>query len=345
MLAGTAVFPYSQNLMEATPQTPKLQLPDDRPPIFVSAGIIKTAEQINLYSAIPEISVQIIGSFSENENTPPGAGRRIFYYDEAAKAAYNAFRLRNPGRRAASEYLPDSIKAVHEAGQLAIVAVTTVEGEDPEEMLPPLAEWALEMGADGVELNGSCPNVGEGLLCHDMPKTLDTCSAVRERLGDPAYVSIKVPKLGEMQIRRYKQNNLSVNAITAINAIRSMSPPDETTNNPVIEVNDGYAGQSGPIIQRQAYTDLLSWLRPIAGMADFPVHDSQFDVWSVGGVDNGYEVYERVDKIGAFAAGGAQDFYRAANPKVVAERWAREYRLAQEAADLDRLSESVHSSS
>lgn len=309
----------------------KLELPPDRPPIFVSAGIIKTESQIHLYAGIPEIAVQIIGSFSENENMPDEGGR-IFYYDDTDQAAYNAFRLRNPGRKSASGYLPSSIGAVHEAGQLAIVGVTSLEGEDPEETLPILSEWALDMGADGVELNGSCPNVGEGLMCEDVGKTMDTCAAVRRRIGDNAYVSIKVPKLGDTIIRRYKHKNLPVDAIAAINAIRSMSPSDPATNRPVIEVNDGYAGRSGPAISGQAYRSLQSWLRPVSGQADFPINDSQFDVWSVGGVDSGYEVYERKHGVGAFAVGGAQAFYKAAHPKVVAERWAEEYRAASEAA-------------
>ena len=316
-----------------TSELPKLVLPIDRPPIFVSAGIIKTERQINLYSGIPEIAVQVIGSFSENENVPDGTGR-IFYYDDEEQAAYNAFRLRNPGRKAASRYLPHSIGFVHEAGQLAIIGVTSLEGEDPEETLPDLAEWALEMGADGVELNGSCPNVGKGLLCQDFQKTMDTCVAVRGRVGDDAYVSIKVPKLGETTTRHYKQAELPVDAIAAINAIRSMSPPDPETGKPVIEVNDGYAGRSGPAISNPAYRSLQSWLRPLTGQADFPVKDSQFDVWSVGGVDSGYEVYEREHEVGAFAVGGAQAFYKAAHPAVVAKRWAEEYQAASEAASM-----------
>lgn len=329
MLVGNATFLYSQKSMEAEIRTPKLQLPADRPPIFVSAGIIKTEEQINLYSGIPEIAAQVIGSFSEHENTPPGANKRIFYYDDANEAAYNAFRLRNPGRKAASEYLPDGIKAVHDAGQLAIVAVTTIEGEDPQTTLPPLAEWAFEMGADGLELNGSCPNVDGGLLCQDLPKTMDTCSAVRDRVGEAGYVIIKMSKLGETAVRRYKQGNLPVDAVAVLNAIRAMSPPDEDTGLPVIEVNDGYAGLSGPAISTTAYGNLLSWLRPPTGQAEFPVENPQFDVWSVGGVDSGHEVFDRVHKSGAFAAGGAQAFYKAAHPKAVARRWASEYHLAQ----------------
>lgn len=316
--------------MSAEQRIPKLELPSDRPPIFVSAGLIKTETNINLYSNIPEIAVQVIGSFSENENIPDGGGR-IFYYDETAKAAYNAFRLRNPGRKAASKYLPHSIGTVHEAGQLAIVGVTSLEGEDPEKVLPELAEWALEMGADGVELNGSCPNVGEGLLCQDVNKTTDTCGAVRDRVGASAYISIKVPELAETTIRRFKQTGLPVDAVAAINAVRRMSPNDASSGRPTIEVNGGYAGQSGPAISSLAYKNLRSWLRAPSGATDFPVENPQFDVWFVGGIDSGFEVYEGVHNVGAFAAGGAQAFYKAAHPKVVARRWGKEYRAVQQA--------------
>ena len=87
---------------------PKLVLPDDRPPMFVSAGLIKEPRHISLYSSIPEIAVQILGSYSKEENSPPG-DERLFYYDEHDRAAYNAFRLRNPGMKEARQYLPSKI--------------------------------------------------------------------------------------------------------------------------------------------------------------------------------------------------------------------------------------------
>lgn len=317
--------------MPANLETPKLELPPDRPPIFVSAGIIKNRTQILAFSEVPELAGQVIGDFSDKQNYPRGTGRR-FYYDEASGSAYNAFRLRNPGRKAVSKHLSESIKVVQGAGQLAIVGITPLKHEDPLVVVPDMTEWAKEMGADAIEINTSCPNENsDDLLCHDMAKTKRVVTATRERVGDDPYLILKVSPLGEMTIRCYK-DDLDVDAISPINSIRQLSPSNPETRLPFIEVNDGYAGQSGPAISRLARHNLQSWLRNSNSATEFPVKNPQFDVWSVGGVDTGYEVYDRVHNVGAFMVGGAQAFYRADNPAQVAEQWAREYTEALEQA-------------
>jgi hypothetical protein len=60
------------------------------------------------------------------------------------------------------------------------------------------------------------------------------------------------------------------------------------------------------------------------------------DIWSIGGIDNGIEAFLRVQLLGAFAAGGAQAFYRSQDPGATAKRWAKEYRRAS--ADRARIS-------
>lgn len=305
----------------------KLELPADRPPIFVSAGIIKSQSQIAEYAAIPHLAAQIIGDFSDKQNYPRGSGRR-FYYDPATGAAWNAFRLRNPGRKVASKYLPESVKMVQGAGQLAIVGVTSLKHENPVLVVPDMVEWGLEAGADGIEINTSCPNENSGtLLCHDIAKTLKVVDAVSQRVGKQPYISLKVSALGEATIRHYK-SHLTDYAITPINSSRQMSPPDPLSGQPVIEVNDGYAGLSGRPINRLARRNLRAWLRGSEPATEFPVIDSKLDVWSVGGVDNGYEVYDRVHNIGAFMVGAAQAFYRSENPAALARQWATEYQEA-----------------
>jgi dihydroorotate dehydrogenase len=296
----------------------------------VAAGIIKAKSQIEEYSEIPEIAALVIGDFSEKQNYPRGTGCR-FYYDETAGAAYNAFRLRNPGRKAVSKYLPEAIKAVKAAGQKAIVGITPLKHENPFIVVPSLAEWALDMGADGVEINTSCPNEGsDNLLCHDMAKTKNVIAAARQSVGPEVYLMVKFSAFGEMCTRRYK-DGLEADAVSTMNGERKLSPTNLQTGQPFIEVNEGYAGQSGPFINRLARKSLRSWLRPSAGEAEFPVKSPQYDVWSVGGIDSGYEAHDRVNNIGAFMVGGAQAFYRAQNPAEVAKCWAREYEEAEAA--------------
>lgn len=303
----------------------KLVLPNDRPPLFVGAGVIKSAEQIETYAAIPEIAVQVMGSYSYNEhggNDPEGT-KRVTFWDEANQAFYNAVGLKNIGHKAASEFLPESIRRVRAAGQLAIVSVTPIHGENPLVVLPDLAEWALEMGADGVEINGACPNDGHKVLCNDVHLTTSAIDKTRRRIGAGPYLIAKFAPMGKEAIRLYKALSPPIDGATVINNCRRQAPINVAEGGSWIEVKDGYAGESGPIIAGLGREQLRIW-------RDKTIADSDFrpDVWAIGGIGNGVEAFLRVQLLGAFAAGGAQAFYRSSDPSVTAQRWAKEYRRA-----------------
>lgn len=307
---------------------------DDRPPIFVGAGVIKSEERIRYFAGEPLLRAQVIGSFSDTEwgGTDSSGEKNVFWWDEENQAAYNAFGLRNCGRKAASEFLPDSIKAVKDAGQLAVVSVTALASENPVRVLPDLAEWAFDMGADRVEVNGSCPNQElHSLLCENTDKTAESIEAIRARVGSDQYLQLKVSALDRQTIRRYCTDyRLAINGVAAINNCRRLSPINPATNRPSIEVNEGFAGQSGPIICDLARTNLEMWLQE-EGYRREGGFGELYDVWSIGGVDSGKEVFER-EQLGASMIGGAQAFYRAQKPYGVVQRWVREYNEAKLAA-------------
>lgn len=307
-------------------------LPDvDKPPIFVSAGVIKSEEQIERFSEVRHIAAQVIGSFSEEEwggNDPSGC-KTTFWWDEKGQAAYNAIGLQNPGRKAASEYLPRSIKRLHSVGQQALISVTSLAHEDPNKVLPQLAEWALDMGADGVEIDGSCPNHGT-ILCEDIDATHELASAVRQRVGDQPYISMKFANLAEPAIEQYKQRpRLPVDALALINAVRRQTPLNRKTGRRYIEVNNGYAGQSGLAIAGTARNNLMTWALTNDGKLRSH-YNAYYHLWSVGGVNSGQEIFDRVHHLGAYMAGAAQAFYRSSNPAALAQKWAKEYDKALE---------------
>jgi hypothetical protein len=147
--------------------------------------------------------------------------------------------------------------------------------------LPELAGWAVEVGADVVELNGSCPNEGEHeVLCNDTEKTLEAIDRVRSKIGNEIYLTLKVSPLEHDTIRRYVEAKVAVDGIVAVNNQRRLSPYDPATEQSVIEVKDGYAGQSGPVISLSARRNLKAWLA--AG-------EDRYELWSIGGIDNGHE--------------------------------------------------------
>ncbi|HVV26210.1 MAG TPA: hypothetical protein VHC21_04240 [Candidatus Saccharimonadales bacterium] len=322
----------------------ELYVPDtNRAPIFVSAGVVKTEEQIRQFTRIPELAAQVIGSFSENEwqgNDPTGR-ETIFWWDERNQAAYNAVGLRNPGSKAASEYLPRSIQRMHSVGQLAIISVTALAHEDPQTVLPRLAEWALDMGADGVEIDGSCPNHGT-ILGEDVEAMRALAASVRQRVGEDPYVAIKFSDLPETVIDQYTgRTRLAVDGVSLINAVRRQVPRDRRTGEQHIKVNGGFAGQSGPAIKNRARNNLAAWATNNKGELRAGWHLG-YQLWSVGGVDSGYEIHERKHYLGAHMVGAAQalSHYRTQRPDVVIRQWAEEYDEAL-ASSLSGLSGSL----
>jgi|GEM_PF-2919410 len=303
---------------------PKLRLPADRLPFFIGAGVIKSQVAIEQYAQIPELAALVIGSFSDTEwaGNDPTDTKRLTWWDKQNKTFYNAIGLRNVGRTAASEFLPEALKRVRAAGQIAILSVTALKHEAPQVVIPDLVEWALSMGADGVEINGACPNENtETLLCQDPWSTLNTLKLTRQRVGAEPYLIFKPGDLGQDVIAHYQRASLPVDAISPINGPRTMSPTLADTGKPAIEVNDGFAGMSGAAIRYVGRDNAWRWqLRPI----DAPAVDR--DLWSIGGVTDGYEAYHRIQVLGARMAGAAQAFYRASDPAALAKQWVLQYR-------------------
>jgi len=298
-------------------------MPQDRLPIFVSAGVVKEPAQIERLIPNEAIAAQVLGSYTWNEHDGNDQNGRhnTFYYDAQARAAYNSIGLKNPGKENAGRYLPEVIKKMKAAGQLAIISVTTLKGEDPKVVIPRMVEWAVEMDADGVEVNGSCPNLDKDhpLLCDDADATEEMGHNTRSLVGYDFAFGYKVSDLPYDTAESIIRMRL-FDFITTMNTKgNQLSPTNPDTGKPYIEVNDGYAGQSGPIIRGLARENLLKWVDVIR------VEGSDEDILSVGGVPNGYEVYDRIANMGALMVGGAQEFYRAKDPRDVAYRWALGY--------------------
>jgi dihydroorotate dehydrogenase len=293
-------------------------IPADRPPILIGAGFNRFQPLALALSYEETVAAQTLGAFSEPAWSGNGQGGRlnVVHWDAQTGAFYNSVGLENPGRMAASEYLPETIRKIRGAGQLAIVSVVALKHEDPLQVLPGLVEWGLEMGADVVEIDGSCANQDPdaSVMCTDVETTLEMIDAVRTRVGYDPTLAFKVSDLSAETIELYKDSQyMNVDIITAINSVGNQKVPiNKATGQPYIEVNGGYAGMSGPIIKNIARSNLANWL------------DGPFHVFSLGGVDGGREIALR-QSAGALLVGGVQAFCRARDPRRVAQDWAGEY--------------------
>ena len=309
----------------------RLEIPTDRPPVYVSAGVNKEELQIVRTGLEETIALQIDGAFSEPEcyGNDESGRKNVFWWDEETQAAYNSVGLKNPGRKKATEYLPRAVKAAKEVGQLVVIQIVSLIDEDPFAVLPGLAEWALEMGADAVEIDGSCRNQDPAhpSLCEDIEQSYALFDSIRDHVGQSAILGYKVSALPSATIRRFNtEKRLAVDFIDTINSVGNQpSPINPDTDKPAIEVNGGLAGQSGPAIAPLARRNLEWWLGFDEDLSIPDPSGSPFQLLSTGGVAGGEEVYYRTHHMGADLAGGTQAFCRTSDTRRLAQRWAQEY--------------------
>ncbi|HSW79061.1 MAG TPA: hypothetical protein VLF88_03545 [Candidatus Babeliales bacterium] len=301
----------------------------DRPPFYIGAGVIKHEMDIEAIVRERNLSAVMLGTYTDNENAGNSQGgqfnvkHRQEGSDGKLSSAWNSVAFENPGREKASSYLPDAIKLLHSKGKLAFVSSTALIGENPMSVLPRLALWGLEMGADAVQLDGSCKNLhpDHPLICEDVEQTLELGEAVRQEIGYQVPLIYKVSAMPEHTIKNHVHSGIGdyYDIIEAVNSIgNQLSPINNETNRPYIEVNQGFAGQSGAVIRHVARNNLAMWR--LHGM----------DVMSIGGIDstapeNGWEIYTRLHHLGALMVGGAQELVFTDNKAAVLERWAQQY--------------------
>lgn len=285
---------------------------DERPPIYISAGFCKEQQTIELLAEEQALAMQVLGSYSMFENA--GNEGAVFLWDAGEQAAYNCVGLRNPGREAASKYLPDAIKKMHDFGQFALISVVALSDEDPFVHLPAMAYWAREMGADGVEVDVSCPNIEGAKICETPEIAHEIAGVIRQQIGSDISLSYKVGALPQNIIKRYQQLQVPVDYIDAINAQQVTMPHDIVTGMRILSPDLEMVGRSGPVIADLSRENLRMW----ASLTDY-------HILSVGGVVDGTSVYERTHYEGADMVGIGQAIHRVHNPRRLIQQIADEY--------------------
>ena len=171
-------------------------------PLYIGAGFLKYKNQLLQIAPEESLAAIIGGSFSDSEcfGNDENGRKNVMYWDEVNKAFYNSVGLKNPGRLAASEYLPDCLKAIKDTGKLTIISVVALPGEDVVTVLPMMSQWALDMGADAVEIDASCKNVNSEVLCENLDLLGGVDQAVRKQIGETSVYGFKVSNLNKQMI-------------------------------------------------------------------------------------------------------------------------------------------------
>lgn len=249
-------------------------------PVGNAAGWCKSIEEVrNLARSAAEFIV--VGSITMEER---GGNPGNTFNGESL----NSLGLPNMGVEKLKEVGPEMVHIAHEAGKKIILSIA---GSSPEEY-EKLAKIAFELGFDGVEVNGGCPNVVEGgkrkpIACFDVTAIRmilwGVCSI--KILNPPWFVSFKVsPMSNPLQIIEIAEvlKTFSIDAVVTQNTFPNGLLFNED-GSPQIQTPDktGWAGFAGSAIKPMALGQVSQWHQALP---------DDIQVWGVGGVETGKDV-------------------------------------------------------
>ncbi len=300
----------------------------DRVPYFIAAGVLKEPRQLEPFIQTEDPSLLpllTLGTFTWPVSPGNASDEHpvdFIYYDDLQMAG-NARGLPGGGVEAMRALRP-TIRSLSEIGAKTVVSVTNLPHEKAIDVIPNLVEEAAALEPTAIEVNLSCPNgrKPDGSLhepvCNNSEASAEVMGASRERLGpgiclgakDAPHVTsvrerVNVPAVSRLIVAI----NPLINFLTGINTIGGQPFPEITSTG-------GKGGMSGPVVVDIAH----QWLH--AARANAAPHVA---ILSCGGVDSRNLAVELPlrQKLGALLVGGNQEFYRSAQPHVVAQQWAQ----------------------
>jgi len=151
----------------------------------------------------------------------------------------NAMGLPNPGVR----HFGEEIKEVKETRVPVIVSIYAFSSEE----FAKAAEVAVDVGADALELNVSCPHVEKtgAEIGSDPELVTKVVRKVKNKVDEPVFVKL-TPNVANIVEVAKAAVEAGADAITAINTVRAMAIEIETTR-PLLANKIG--GLSGPAIR------------------------------------------------------------------------------------------------
>ncbi len=159
----------------------------------------------------------------------------------------NAMGLPNPGVRNFDE----EIKEVKETGVPVIVSIYGFSSAE----FANVAKVAVDMGADALELNVSCPNVEEtgAEIGRDPELVAEIVRKVKNMVDKPVFVKL-TPNVANIVEVAKAAVEAGADAITAINTVRAMAIEIETTQPLLANKIGGLSGSAiKPIAVRCVY--------------------------------------------------------------------------------------------
>lgn len=301
--------------------------PGNGTPLFIAAGVLKDLSDLQPFMTITDpltAPLLVLGTHVEPiwaGNAKPGETNFVYY---PGGTAGNAIGLKSGGVEAIRG-LKTSIHILGGLGVKTAVSVSNLPHEAAAAVIPKLAYEAALTGATAVEANLGCPNgkKEDGSLhpptCNNVDASEEVIDATRRMIGGdicfgikdgPHVTSLEAPMDTATIAGLAEATKHKIDYICGINTIGNQPFPE-------ISCTGGRGGMSGPIVAPIARKHLQLW-------QEFA---PEVPYLSCGGVDKhnaGSEINDRL-AMGALLVGGAQEFYRAADPYRLSLAWTAAY--------------------
>ena len=257
-----------------------------RSPLGVAAGPLLNAEFVKVYAhlgyslltyktvrsrpwkAHPEpvlARLRPVGQTDPSSSTPLVVDRGIDWSPSAELSSANSVGLPSPH----PEQWREDVRRARESlgqGQVLIVSVVgTPETGDAVEQLADdfarCARWAIEAGADMIEVNLSCPNVasGEGDVYLDPKTSSMAVEATRTAIGERVSLSAKLGYYADIKLMHAVLENITpfLDALTLINSVK-FRVVDSNGSAYFPGADREYAGVGGTAIRMLAHDNVRS---------------------------------------------------------------------------------------
>lgn len=275
-----------------------------------------------------------VGSFTREPSEGNARHGRTYYHKPSTGETVNSMGLPNIGIAQAEKLMPGLARMAANLGKVLVASVSPAKGEDPVRVLPELVARMFEAGAQAVEANYSCPNKitddgnREPILGYDPIAVSAVRHAILQRIGEhQIFIEKWPPYEGEKELI----GNKMAHAILEFSGVKYISLPNTRPNQLIMDEAGSYAldvpghtgGMSGPAT-REMGRDQLRFMRSLL--------PQYIGIVSCSGVDNGMEVFHRVEHLGADFTAGVAIYFN--NEEKGTGYGQTSVRIAEEFADM-----------
>ncbi|HVO86420.1 MAG TPA: hypothetical protein VMT23_01665 [Candidatus Binatia bacterium] len=198
---------------------------------------------------------------------------RVYYHDALTGETFNSLGMPNKGMDVVEQEIAEMAAICHARGKYLLINVAPVS-DDPVTESIELVRRAYEAGADGVILNGGCPNVLEEdggrhqILSRNARATGQVLRGLRPitEQFQPVFFRTSPQDSREDEVALLKEvvESGTVSVLLRPNTWPGQRPVDAEGKD-IIEVPGGLAGKSGPAVAAEAFRASMYARRMLSG--------------------------------------------------------------------------------